>query len=64
MSLEELIEKISDIKKDLVNFYNLCFECDEIIVNDWMIILDHKEAAYDNLAEIKNILEELQSKDS
>lgn len=64
MSLEELIEKISDIKKDLVDFYNLCFECDEIIDNDWMIILDHKEAAYYNLVEIKNILEELQSKDS
>lgn len=60
MNLEELIEKISTMKKDLVEFGNNCYGVEEIQDRDYFMVMDFKESAYDSLAEIKNILCEIQ----
>ena len=62
MSLEELIEKISTIKRDLVEFADNCYGVEEIQDRDYFMVMDFKESAYDSLAEIKNILCEIQEK--
>ena len=62
MNLEELIEKISDIKRDLVEFSDNCYGVEEIQDRDYFMVMDFKESAYDSLSEIKNILCEIQEK--
>ena len=58
MTLDELIEKITDIKKDLNEFEDFVFNFDDTIISDTICvdILAAKEEAYEKLVYIKDTL--------
>lgn len=62
MELEELIEEISDVKKKLANFGDMVLECIDIEGETLIDICGYKECAYDDLADIKDILSEMEFK--
>ena len=62
MELEELIEEISDIKKKLANFEDMVLKCIDIDDKTLIDICGYKESAYDNLADIEDILSEMEFK--
>lgn len=58
MSLEEMIEEVSDIKRNIAIMQDNGIEDDEDI--DWGRIYEHFESAYYELEKIKDYLREIQ----